>query len=267
MLAMHPQEMQRAARHRLHVELATSAEDIDAAQHLRYQVFVDELGARIGNPSAERDRDCFDPWCEHLVVRDEASNAIVGTYRILTAERARRIGSFYSETEFDLTRLKRLRSGICETGRACIHPSYRTGPTIMLLWQGIAALMRERGCHYLIGCASISMADGGADAVQVWRNTTATHLAPIEYRVFPRHPLLVREEAATSATAVPRAVRTPALLRAYLRIGAWIGGEPAWDPDFNTADLFVFLPLARVEARYARHYLKAASAVPRRDPR
>lgn len=259
MLAMEPQQAQRAGCHRLQVGLATSAEDIDAAQDLRYQVFVNELGARIGNASTQRDRDCFDPWCEHLVVRDEVTNAIVGTYRILTAERAKRLGSFYSETEFDLTRLKRLRSAICETGRACIHPSYRTGPAIMLLWQGIATLMRERGCRYLIGCASISMADGGADAVQVWRNTAETHLAPIEYRVFPRYPLLVREEAASSpATVVPRAARPPALLRAYLRMGAWIGGEPAWDPDFNTADLFVFLPLARVEARYARHYLKAA---------
>jgi putative hemolysin len=250
-------EVWRRPERRLSVGLATSSTDIEAAQRLRHRVFVGELGARVAPAIPGRDQDFFDPWCDHLVVRDEARCEIVGTYRILTAERARRLGTFYADTEFDLTRLGSLKPATCEIGRACIHPEYRSGPAIMRLWQGLAAYMREHGCRYLIGCASVSMADGGANALRVWRQALPEHLAPIEYRVFPRHPLLIDDAAeAEGPHLVPASV--PALLKAYLRIGAWIGGEPAWDPDFNTADLFVFLPLARVEARYARHYLKAA---------
>ncbi|MGH7187335.1 MAG: GNAT family N-acetyltransferase, partial [Pseudomonadota bacterium] len=167
--------------------MAQSAAEIDAAQRLRYRVFVEEMGARTAGSRGGRDRDFFDPWCEHLIVRDVARDEVVGTYRILTAERAARLGTFYSETEFDLTRLGRLRPGLCEIGRACIDRTYRTGAAIALLWKGIATFLRERHCTHLIGCASISMADGGANARRAWDALSRGHLAPIEYRVFPRH--------------------------------------------------------------------------------
>ena len=108
-----------------------------------------------------------------------------------------------------------------------------------------------------MGCASIAMTDGGANALRVYREVAAKHLAPIECRVFPRHPLAGRDDL--SATDAVGSASIPALLKGYLRLGAWIGGEPAWDPDFNTADLFVLLPLSRLEARYARHYFRAAA--------
>lgn len=242
----------------LSIGLAASSADIEAAQRLRYRVFNGELGARVTGRAPGRDEDIFDPWCEHLIVRDHDADRIVGTYRILTAERAKRVGAFYSEGHFDLTRLARLKPGMAEIGRACIHPDYRTGATIMLLWQGIARFMRERGCDYLIGCASIGMGDGGANAVSVYEHAAAHHLAPVEYRVRPRNPLMPRE-AATTLRANAAAPILPPLPKGYLRVGAWIGGEPGWDPDFNTADLFLFMPIDRVEARYARHYLKAAA--------
>lgn len=244
-------------RRRLSVGVAANPRDIDAAQALRYRVFAVELGARMSGRKPARDQDLFDPWCEHLVVRDEDTDEIVGTYRVLTPERAQRLGTYYADTEFDLTRLALMRPGLCEVGRACIHPDYRTGAVISRLWQGIAALMRQHGCDHLMGCASIGMNDGGANAVRVFRDIAPKHLAPIEYRVFPRHPLAARDDLAGEA---PTGVATvPALLKGYLRLGAWIGGEPAWDPDFNTADLFVLLPLARLQARYARHYFRGAA--------
>jgi putative hemolysin len=237
----------------LKVELALSSSDVRAAQRLRYRVFADEMGARVNGREPGLDEDFFDPWCEHLIVRDCDTGGVVGTYRILTAERARQLGTFYADTEFDLTRLFLLRQRMVEIGRACIDARYRSGPAIMLLWQGLAQFMRERSYEYLIGCASVSMQDGGRNAQHVYRHVQQSHLAPIEYRVFPRHPLSPRDEDSPSTSDEP--VRIPSLLKGYLRLGAWVGGEPAWDPDFNTADLFVFLPLARVEARYARHYL------------
>jgi putative hemolysin len=241
----------------LEVSLARTPGDVEAAQRLRHAVFVEEMGASTASRRPGIEEDLFDAWCEHLVVRDTASEEVVGTYRILTPEKARRLGTYYAETEFDLTRLQLLREGICEVGRACIHPAWRSGAVIARLWHGIGRLMVERGYRFLIGCASMSMADGGEAASRVAAHLVPAHLAPIEYRVFARHPLAPREgdEAPERGDAGESA---PPLLRAYLRLGAWIGGEPAWDPEFNTADFFVFLPLSRVSARYARHFLKAA---------
>ncbi len=250
----HEAVAERSGRH-LRAVLARTGDEVEAAQRLRYRVFTEEMGARITGARAGIDCDFFDPWCEHLLVRDETTGEVAGTYRILAAEHARRLGTFYADTEFDLTRLALLRSRLCEVGRACIHPDYHTGAVIMLLWHGIAAFMQERGHEYLIGCASVSMADGGIGATRIWQQLAPAQVAPIEYRVFPRHPLVPAARARADEAA---AAAMPPLLKGYLRLGAWIGGEPAWDPDFNTADLFVFLPLARVAARYARHYLRAA---------
>jgi putative hemolysin len=251
-----------ARRPRLELVRATSTKDIEAAQRLRFRVFVEEMGARIVARVPGRDEDSFDPWCEHLIVRDRLTEEIVGTYRILTAERARGHGTFYADTEFDLTRVAALKPSFIELGRACVHPAYRTGATLLLLWQGIAQLMMERNCTHLIGCASVTMRDGGANALAIWRDIAPDHMAPIEHRVFPRHSLLTQHPSGTAAVpmaaAAPGMARLPPLLKSYLRMGAWIGGEPAWDPDFNTADFFMLLPLARVAARYARHYRAAA---------
>lgn len=244
------------AHRQLSVELAQSASEVRAAQQLRYRVFAEEMGAHVNGPEPGLDEDFVDPWCEHLIVRDCVTGGVVGTYRILTADRARQLGTFYSETEFDLTRLFLLRPRMVEIGRACVDAQYRSGPALMLLWQGLAQFMRERRYEYLIGCASISMQDGGINAQRVFEHARQRHLAPVEYRVFPRHRLAPRDEIVPAGGGGP--ARIPSLLKGYLRLGAWIGGEPAWDPDFNTADLFVFLPLARVEPRYARHYLGAS---------
>jgi putative hemolysin len=241
----------------LSVRLARTPREIDDALRLRYRVFAGELGADLPRGDAARDEDAFDPWCEHLVVRDERADAVVGTYRVLTAERARRLGTFYAETEFDLTRLARLRGGLCEVGRACVDPAYRGGAALLLLWHGLAALARERGATHLIGCASVPLAGGAGPALALWRALAATHLAPIEHRVFARAPLVARG-AETDAPLDAAPPPAPPLLRAYLRLGAWIGGEPAHDPAFRTADLFVMLPVARLGARHARPLREAA---------
>ena len=238
----------RPARHQLSVGLATCPSDILDAQRLRYRVFAGEMGANLPTRTPGVDHDIYDPFCEHLVVRDEARSEIVGTYRILAPTAARQIG-YYSENEFDLTRLQHLRPRLVEIGRSCVHPDYRTGATIALLWAGLAQYMNDHGYDYLMGCASISMADGGHAAASLYNRLAAEHLGPQEYRVFPRCPLPL------AALQQDRPAETPPLIKGYLRAGAWICGEPAWDPDFNTADLPILMPMARVTARYARHYL------------
>ncbi len=232
------------------VSLARTDEEVREAQRLRYKVFAEELGARLQMREPGHDIDHFDAFCEHLVVRESDANRIVGTYRILTPEAARRVGSYYSEGEFYLTRLEHLKSRMVEVGRSCIHPDFRSGAVIALLWAGLAEFMVTRNYDSLIGCASIGMADGGHNAANLFQQLDAKHMAPAEYSVFPQHRLPVERLANGQPAFVPP------LIKGYLRAGAWVCGEPAWDPDFNTADLMLLLPMAHINPRYVRHFIK-----------
>jgi len=231
---------------RLSVGLARSSADVDDALRLRYKVFAEELGARIDSADG-LDRDGFDDWCDHLIVRDDDSLRVIGTYRILPPHRARQLGRLYSESEFDLSRLAHLRESMVEIGRSCVHRDYRQGPAIMLLWAGLGQYMRGNGYRHMVGCASASLADGGAQAAAL-RDSIQALLADPEYRVFPRVPF-PHERFERSAHC-----EMPPLIRGYMRLGAQICGEPAWDPDFNTADFLVWLSLDRLNPRYARHF-------------
>jgi len=238
------------AHPKLRVALASSAQDVLNAQHLRYQVFGQEMGAQLNTGNALVDVDRFDPHCDHLLVRDEATGEVVGTYRILAPAKAKAIGGYYAESEFDLTRLAALRDGLVEVGRSCVHPRYRNGAVIALLWSGLVDYMIQGGYAFLMGCAIMPMTDGGHAAVATFDYLKAQHMGPDEWRVVP-HTRVPLESIAAAPT-----VQVPPLLRSYLRAGACICGEPAWDASFNTADLLLLLPMSRIEARYRRHFVK-----------
>lgn len=255
MLQVQTQEQLRPRRgSRLTVGFARSMSEVLEAQRLRYRVFGEEMGARLPEARDGIDRDIFDPFCEHVLVRDNETNEVVGTYRILNGSQSKKLGGFYSDDEFDLRRLNHLRDRMVEVGRSCVHPDYRTGAAIALLWSGLARYMSMHRYEYLIGCASVSIADGGHTVASVYRKIEERYLSPIEYRVFPRLALpLAAPEQNPDADIPP-------LLNSYLRLGAYVCGDPAWDPDFNTADLFVFLPLSRLSPRYAKHFLGAGDS-------
>ena len=238
----------RATSGKLVLSMASTPEELREVQRLRYKVFIETMGLSSLVRDDGLDSDEFDEHCDHLIVRDANTLKVVGTYRLLSASRARKIGRVYSEGEFDLGRLNNLRNRMVEAGRACIHPDYRGGSVIMLLWSGLAEYMRRENCDYLAGCASISLADGGHNAVAVFQSLIGQHIAPSEYRVTPHLPFPFSKLEAAQKPQVPP------LLKGYLRSGAWICGEPAWDPDFESADLFLLLPLANLDGRYARHY-------------
>ena len=237
-------------RSRLIVRLADDEREVLEAQRLRYRVFAGEMGARLNAQSEGLDQDIYDPYCEHLLVLEEETGEVVGTYRILTAAQSKRIGGFYADEEFDLTRLQHLREGFVEIGRSCVHPSYRNGAVIALLWSGLAQFVQTRRCDYVIGCASIGLADGGHAAASIYNALSKQALSPIEYRVFPRCALPLEALRGDMDATIP------ALIKGYLRAGAYVCGDPAWDADFNTADLLMLLPISNVNARYARHFLK-----------
>jgi putative hemolysin len=239
---------------RLSVHLARSSAEIREAQRLRYRVFAEEMGARLASGEGGVDEDLFDPYCDHLVVTDEETGEVLGTYRILSGLTAKRLGGFYSDQEFELARLAHLRDRTVELGRSCVHPDFRSGVVIALLWSGLAQYMQQQhGYEYILGCASMSMADGGHSAASAYARLKLRHMSPPEYRVFPRCPLPVHELDPMAPPVVPP------LIKAYLRVGAWVCGDPAWDPDFNTADLLMMLPLSRVDQRYAKHFMRHAA--------
>ena len=247
-------------RQRLVVAWARNEAEVREAQRLRYAVFVDEMGARLAPPAGTPDRhdaDLFDPYCEHLLVRapgDEHGEPgpVIGTYRVLTPGAARRVGGLYSETEFDLTRLRPLHGSMVELGRSCVHPDHRNGGAILALWGALGEFMLRNGLSTMVGCASIGMRDGGHLAANLWEQLRHSHLAPIEWQVRPRLPLPVDE----LRTAQP--VEAPALIKGYLRCGARVLGPPAWDPDFNTADLPLLMRIEDLPPKYRRHFLHEA---------
>ena len=237
----------------LEVTWARHLDEVRQAQRLRFSIFAQEMGARLNTAIAGHDVDLFDDYCEHLLVRALASGEVIGTYRVLTPAQARRVGSTYSDLEFDLTRLRALRPRMVELGRSCVHAEHRHGGVILALWGALADFMVRNGLDAMIGCASIPMLHNGVVsgdvAASIWEQLRHTHLAPIEHHVRPRLPLPVQQLNGN----LP--VEPPALIKGYLRLGARVLGAPAWDPDFNTADLPMFMRMADLPARYRRHFL------------
>lgn len=215
-------------------------------------MFALEMGATLPKTLPGHDIDLFDDYCEHLLVRDAASQAVIGTYRVLTPTQARRVGSTYSDTEFDLIRLRSLRERMVELGRSCVHADHRHGGVILALWGALAEFMGRNQLDTMIGCASIPMqhngVQGGHAAASIWRQVRQTHLAAIEYQVTPRLALPV-EQLDDSLVVEP-----PALIKGYLRLGAKVLGAPAWDPDFNSADLPMMMRIADLPPRYLKHF-------------
>ncbi|RDG35131.1 GNAT family N-acetyltransferase [Streptomyces corynorhini] len=253
------------------VSLARTEQDVRDAQRLRHLVFAGEMGARLDGPEPGLDSDAFDAYCDHLLVREESSGEVVGTYRLLPPEGARAAGRIYSDGEFDLARLAPIRHDLVEVGRSCVHPLHRTGAVIALIWAGLARYMTTSGHNWLAGCCSVPLADGGALAAATWNTVKDRHLAPEEYGVTPHRLWTPGAAATTAATGAATATATatatgaaraelPALLRGYLRLGAWVCGAPAHDPEFGVADLYVLLSMRRTNPHYLRHFLSLAPA-------
>lgn len=233
----------------LRVGFAESFTDIRDAQRLRYDVFAREMGACLHNPLPGLDQDHFDDYCVHLLVRDSDTQKVVGCTRILTDQRARDAGGFYSQTEFDLGSILTLPGRFMEIGRTCIHADYRNGATLAALWSGLAAFIAEHGFDYLIGCASIPLGEDDGQAQAIIADLSQHYLTPEQFRVKPFYTLPPRGRLAGVRYTLPP------LLRAYLRMGAQIGGEPCLDVDFGVADLFILLPTRHLDRRYARHFM------------
>lgn len=246
------------------LRLAADARDLRAAQRLRYDVFVTELGGNgpLVDHAERLERDAFDPVFDHLLLIDtrrdpEALEDVVGVYRLLPSDRLGGEGLFYSEGEYDLAPLRASGRKLLELGRSCVHPDYRGGTAMFHLWNGLADYVLERGIEILFGVASFHGTDAQALAQPLsWLHHH--HLAPVPLRVRARPPHalwmdLLAPEALDRRAAM---LGTPALIKAYLRLGGFVG-EGAWvDHAFNTIDVCLVMDTGRMSEKHRQFYTR-----------
>lgn len=234
------------------VRLARSTEDLRAAQRLRYAVFVQELGG--GGAMVDHDnhleQDRFDPFFDHLLLIDHSRTApdhVVGVYRLLRQDQAKRAGQFYSEDEYDLSVLKASGRPLLELGRSCLHPDYRGGIGMYHLWQALAAYVEEHGIEILFGVASFHGTDVEALAAPL-SLLHHRHLAPPDLRVTARASgaAVMNRIAPEKLDRRAAMLAVPALIKAYLRLGGFVGQDAYVDHAFNTTDVCLILDVARM---------------------
>ncbi len=250
------------------VKLATTEAELKAAQRLRYRVFVQELGADgpMVDHEAQLEKDRFDPQFDHLILTDHARDAdpidqVVGVYRLLTDDKAKEIGQFYSEDEYDVSALKASGRRLLELGRSCLHPDYRGGMAMFHLWNALEAYVAENEIEVLFGVASFHGTDltEHAQALSLLHHR---HLAPEDIRVRAQEGVFenmnLMAEAEIDRRKAMRAV--PPLIKAYLRIGGFVGEGAYLDHAFNTTDVCLILDTARMNEKNRALYSKDRNA-------
>ena len=247
------------------VKLAQTEDELRAAQRLRYDVFVAELGGSgdMVDHAARLERDAFDPFFDHLILYDDAlihqgDSTVVGVYRLLPQERAAKIGRYYSEDEYDLTPLRQSGRRLLELGRSCLHADYRGGTAMYVLWQALADYVIERDIEILFGVASFhgtNIADIAAPLSMLYHR----HLAPPELRVQAQphsaQTMNLISEADLDRKAAMLAV--PALIKAYLRLGSVVGADAFVDRRFNTTDVCLIMDTAKMNKKQRNLYARS----------
>ena len=242
------------------IRLASSANELDAAQALRYRVFYDEMGAHPLPEMAAtlRDFDRYDAACDHLVVVDQQrpyDTQVVGTYRIMRREHARAAGGFYSSSEYDISKLTGYSGVVMELGRSCVDAAYRDRATLNLLWRGIAEYLNTHSVDLMFGCASLPGTDPEKLAMQL-SYLYHYHLAPeaIRTKALPERYTnmnLLPKEAIDAKRVL---ASLPPLLKGYLRVGAFVGDGAVVDHQFNTTDVCIIVKTEMIAGRYTRHF-------------
>jgi putative hemolysin len=245
----------------LGLRIARTAEELDAAQALRYRVFYEELGAQPDAAAAARSRDSdrYDAVADHLLVVDhdlgDGLDSVVGTYRLIRREAAEAIGRFYSADEYDISLIERFPGRVLELGRSCVDSAYRGRAAMQLLWRGIAAYVFTHNIDLMFGCASLPGTDVDALAAEL-TYLHANHLAPadIRLRALPERYVDMRRMDVSEIDARQVLVGLPPLIKGYLRLGGFVGDGAVVDHQFNTTDVAVVVQTDLVTDKYYRHY-------------
>jgi len=234
----------------LHIEWTRDPQTIEDVQRFRHKIFQGEFSIVFPDNSRGMDVDEFDHVCDHLVVREMSGNQIVGTYRLITPDAAKKIGSMYCDSLFDLTPVNHLRDSIVEIDRSCIDKDFRNGYTILLLWKEIYKFIKNSNHQYIMGCSSISMSDGGLLASKVNQQLIEMNRISDQIKIKAKYPVKL------SFPTVHNDVSIPAILKGYLNVGATICSEPGIDPLFSTADYLTILKMSDMNPKYVKRFLR-----------
>jgi putative hemolysin len=237
---------------RYEVRFATTAAEIEAAQRLRYNVFMKEFGARGQYDDLNIDRDYFDDFCTHLIALDRTHGDVVGTYRVLLPLGKHRAGRYYMDELFVTDNLRRIQQSTIEIGRACIHADARSSTLLMQMWGVLAQYLTQRNFQYVIGCVSIPDTGRLGRTLALYKRISEGRKYPLPYRVEPRVPAFSMVGYAGHDVSP---IDPPALLRGYLQMGAQILGEPAYDEDFACVDIPLIFDLSQARSKLAKRVM------------
>lgn len=252
------------------LRLARDARDLRAAQRLRYEVFVGEMGSDgpLVDHAARLEADEFDTICDHLLLIDTRRDAdaladVVGVYRLLPGDRLAPGQQFYSESEYDLGALRASGRRLLELGRSCVHPDHRGGSAMMLMWNRLAEYVLDRGVELMFGTASFPGTDVAALA-QPLSFLHYNHLAPPALRahVLPPHGVAMAMLPPDAVDRRRAMQATPALIKAYLRLGGFVGEGAFVDHAFNTTDVLLVMDTAAMSARHRDYYVRRQVEAP-----
>lgn len=248
-------------------KLAATEHDIIAAQRLRYDVFVDEMGSDgdLVDHKNRLERDIYDPYFDHILLIDDAritaqgAPSVVGVYRVLTDVKARELGRFYSADEYDLTPLITSGRRLLELGRSCLHPDYRGGTAMHVLWQALADYIDAHQIEVLFGVASFHGTDIDALAPALSllyaKHRAPEPLCPVAIGAAARRMDLIPYDAIDRKAAM---VMIPSLIKAYLRLGGMVGQGAYIDHGFNTTDVCLVLDTQNMNDRQRKIYERRA---------
>ncbi len=239
------------------VKLAETISEIEEALRLRFRVFNLEMqeGLRSSYETG-LDSDVYDTFCDHLIVKERATQNIIGTYRLLLKSKAERGFGFYSENEFNLSCFTSVQEEILELGRSCVEKDFRSLAVINLLWRAITQYSEMHNVKYLFGCASLHTCNINEIAAAYYY-CKKHHAASDAFTVHPVEKCRMQLPEQTEIDIDDEATfrNLPPLMKGYLRLGAQICGEPAFDADFNTTDFFILVDSKKISERYKSHFV------------
>jgi putative hemolysin len=241
------------------VRFAQDEDDLEQVLRLRFEVFNRELGEGLeGSWRSGLDRDRFDAVCHHLMLVEAASGAVVGTYRLQTAEQARAGAGLYCAGEFELAPLAPIVAKGVELGRACIAREHRQGSALFALWRGLAAYLAWSRKRYLFGCCSLTSRDPRQGLALHRRLAREGHVD----RRFALAPLSALACIDPRPSDPEPAVELPKLFGTYLRYGARVVSQPALDREFGTIDYLVVLDARALPLRLWRLFFAGLPGSP-----
>lgn len=222
------------------VYLAKNREEVEQALRLRFEVFNLELGEGLQESYDKgMDEDKYDSQCDHLLVYENATGKVIGTYRMQSSDMAMKGYGFYTYEEFDLGLFPGdILDNAVELGRACIHKDHRNGRVLFLLWRGLAKYMELSGKRYLFGCCSITSQDPNIGSIAHNYLREKNYYHPDYFAdVQPKFECL----GCSDPNIKEASIELPQLFRLYLDQGAKVCSPPALDRSFKTIDFLILL--------------------------